>query len=174
MKDKKVVILIASIVGFLLVISGLTYAYIRKGTIQEGTNDISTLTCLDITYADADNNNTGISLSGAYAIPDAEGLQGEPYSFTITNNCNTPIVVDIGMQTIGTGLDPNYIKYAVDDGANAPGIFRIGSKPTKTVKVNNADVTINVLDKVFLEANIAEDQDTTTVEVDNDTPSEGA
>ena len=170
MKDKKIV-LIVSIIGFLLVISGLTFAYIRKTTIQTNNNEINTLTCLAFEMT---NKEGSITLTNAYPIPDAEGLEGTPYSFTITNKCNTPIVVDIGMQTIGTGLNKNYIKYAIDDGTNEPGIFTIGSKPTKTVKVDTTNVTINVLDKVFLDANTAEDQDTSTVEVDNDTPSEGA
>ena len=170
MKDKKIV-LIVSIVGFLLVISGLTFAYIRKTTVQTNNNTINTLTCLNIEMT---NKEGGISLSGAYPITDDEGLEGTPYTFTVTNKCNTPIVVDIGMQTIGTGLSTNYIKYAIDDEVNTPGIFTIGSKPTKTVKVDNTNVTINVLDKVYLDANTAEDQDTSTVEIDNDTPSEGA
>ena len=170
MKDKKIV-LIVSIVGFLLVISGLTFAYIRKTTVQTNNNAINTLTCLAFEMT---NKEGSITLTNAYPIPDAEGLEGAPYSFTVTNKCNTPIVVDIGMQTTNNGLNTNYIKYAVDDGTNEPGIFTIGSKPTKTVKVDNTNVTINVLDRVFLDANTAEDQDTTTVEVDNDTPSEGA
>ena len=170
-------VLLLTILSVLITSGVFTYAYIRKPVTQTVSNTINTLTCLDLTLESKDkegNITEGISLSGAYPITDAEGLQGNNYSFTVTNNCDTPIVVDIGMQTIGTGLDPKYVKYAVDDGTNKPGMFTIGWQTTKTVKVNNADVTINVLDKVFLDANTAEDQDTTTVEVDNDTPSEGA
>ena len=168
-KNRNVVVL--SLLSVLLTITAVSYAYIRKTTVQTSNNEINTLTCLAFEMT---NKEGKITLTNAYPIPDAEGLEGTPYSFTVTNKCNTPIVVDIGMQTIGTGLNKNYIKYAIDDGTNKPGIFTIGSKPTKTVKVDNTNVTINVLDKVYLDANTAEDQDTSTVEVDNDTPSEGA
>ena len=173
MKKQKI-LLIGLIIAFMLLLAGTTYAYIRKTRVQGEDNQLSTLTCLNFDFTNADANNTKISIENAYPIPDAEGLEETPYTFTVTNKCNTPIVVDIGMQTIGTGLNTNYIKYAIDDGTNKPGIFTIGSKPTKTVKVDNTNVTINVLDKVYLDANTAEDQDTSTVEVDNDTPSEGA
>ena len=173
MKKQKI-LLIGLIIAFVLLLAGATYAYIRKTRVQGEDNQLSTLTCLDFDFTNADVNNTKISIENAYPIPDAEGLEETPYTFTVTNKCNTPIVVDIGMQTTNNGLNSNYVKYGIDDGTNTPGVFIVGTRPTKTVKVGNNEVTINVLDKVYIDANTAEDQDTSTIVIDNDTPSKGA
>ena len=66
---------------------------------------------MELSFADADVAKTGISLTNAYAVSDLEGLKGEPYSFTITNNCTTPVVVDVNVESLSTSTLPiNYVK----------------------------------------------------------------
>ena len=75
-----------------LILVGVSYAYLKKSVVQSGSNDLNTLTCFEFSLADTDAENTGISLVNEYPVPDSEGLLNEPYKFTITNNCTTPEV----------------------------------------------------------------------------------
>ena len=46
--NKKITILVVSIIAFLVAVGGLTYAYIRSSKVQSNPNTINTLTCLDM------------------------------------------------------------------------------------------------------------------------------
>ena len=113
MKNKKTIIAIISIVVLLLVIIGVTYAYWLVTKTQTNSNIISSA-CLDITL---DNEANDISLSSQYPMSDEDGMALTPYTFTVTNNCNTSIDYQVALESIGdeaTAIKASALKVALD------------------------------------------------------------
>ena len=109
MNKKSLIILIISISSLLLIIVGATYAYLKTTAIQSDSNVISTLNCLEVTMEDV---STPITVSEAYPITDAEGLQTTPYRFKLKNTCTTQVGVDINLETL-TGNSSTDLFYYV-------------------------------------------------------------
>ena len=131
-----------------LILVGVSYAYLKKSVVQSDSNDLNTLTCFEFSLADTDAENTGISLVNEYPVPDSEGLLNEPYKFTITNNCNTPIAVEINLETLSTStLGKKYVKFNLYNGESNYSEV-LDYKQTRTATISGA--TSNMLDKVYL------------------------
>ena len=150
--NKKVTILVVSIIAFLVAVGGLTYAYIRSSKVQTNPNTINTLTCLDLSLESKDssgNATNAISLTNAYAIPDNEGLKGSPYIFTVTNNCTSPITVDINLETLSTStLSKQYVKFNIQDNDELNVTKLISAGDEKDATITNA--TSNNLTNIYL------------------------
>ena len=97
MKAKKTRIAIISVVALLLVLIGVTYAYWLVTKTQTNQNIILSA-CLDITL---DNEANAISLSSQYPLSKEDGMSLTPYTFKVTNNCNTSIDYQVVLESIG-------------------------------------------------------------------------
>ena len=165
---KRTILLITSIIVFILVISGGTYAYIRKSSVQNTDNEINTLNCLEMTFEDKDingNSSNAINLTDAYPIEDYEGLNQTPYSFTITNTCTTPVLVDINIEALSDsklGIDKVKLNYK-NVGEDYNYTSKISEYPASVQKVisNSLANTNKQLDRVFLAGNDPEVNDIT-------------
>jgi hypothetical protein len=103
--------LVVSIALLLLIVFSLSYAYFRKSLTESTQNDVTTLTCLNITYAD---KTAALNLVNEYPIPDSEGLEKDPYTFTITNNCASYVTLQIGVESLTTStIDSSHIKASI-------------------------------------------------------------
>ena len=114
MNNKKTRIAIISVVALLLVLIGVTYAYWLVTKTQTNSNIISSA-CLDITL---DNESNDISLSSQYPMSDEEGMKLTPYTFKVTNNCNTSIDYQVALEAIGdeaNAIASSAIKVALDN-----------------------------------------------------------
>ncbi len=113
MINKRITIIVA-LIGVLLVTAlGTSFALFEKVQTQEGNNTISTYNCLDVTITGGD----AISISAAYPIKDEEGVLQTPYTFTVTNNCDHFIGVDLGVEYQATStIAPSLIKAAISKG----------------------------------------------------------
>ena len=114
MKDKKTKIAIVSVGALLLVLIGVTYAYWLVTKTQTNSNLVSSA-CLDITL---DNESNDISLSSQYPMSDEDGMKLTPYTFIVTNNCNTSIDYQVALEATGdeaTSIASNAIKVALDN-----------------------------------------------------------
>jgi len=95
-KNKKVVYTIIGIIAVLLIAIAVTYAYWLVTRTQEGENVISS-GCLDISLSNEQND---ITLTNQFPMSDEEGMELVPYTFTVTNNCNTSIDYQIALETM--------------------------------------------------------------------------
>ena len=114
MKNKKKIIAIIAAVGLALVLIGVTYAYWLVTKTQTNSNVISSA-CLDITL---DNESAAISLENQYPLSDEDGMKLTPYTFTVTNKCNTSVDYQIALESLGeevTSIKSSSIKAALDD-----------------------------------------------------------
>ena len=92
---KKRIVLLLSLIGLLLVtIVSTSFALFTKSKAQDGINQITTYNCLDISI-DGENE---LNLTNAYPIKDEEGVLQAPYLFTIKNNCDHYVGVDLGVE----------------------------------------------------------------------------
>ena len=132
MNNKKTRIAIISVVALLLVLIGVTYAYWLVTKTQTNSNIISSA-CLDITL---DNEANDIRLSSQYPMSDEEGMKLIPYTFTVTNNCNTSIDYQVALESIGDEEDAikaSAIKVALDTRSDL-----LSNKATTNVTENGA------------------------------------
>ena len=129
MRNKKVIIAIISVVALLLVLIGVTYAYWLVTKTQTNSNIISSA-CLDITL---DNERDDISLSSQYPMSDEEGMKLTPYTFTVTNNCNTSVDYQIALESIGDeahAIKASALKVALDNNTK---LYSAYSEVTSTI-----------------------------------------
>ena len=121
-KRKITITIIALIVVGIVVLLFGTYAWWTTTKKQTNRNLIGSA-CLDITFS----NETGdISLNDAWPTTDSDGAALTPYTFRITNNCNTAVTYEIALESIEAEgqdnpsyLNYNYIKIKLDDGRPA-------------------------------------------------------
>jgi hypothetical protein len=112
-KFRNKIILYISLLLVVLLIIGVSYAYFQKTLGQTTTNTINTLTCFSTSITDA---TSALNLTGEYPIPDDEGLQKDPYTFSVTNNCNQYLTIEIGLETLTTStIDSSHIKASIVD-----------------------------------------------------------
>ena len=113
MLNKRITIIIALVGVILLSAVGTSFALFEKTETQTDNNTITTYNCLDVSI----NGGNAISMSAAYPIKDEEGILQTPYTFTITNNCDHYMGVDIGIEVQSTStLSPSLIKAAISKG----------------------------------------------------------
>ena len=129
MNKKSLIILIVSISSFLILIAGVTYAYLKTTAIQSDSNIISTLNCLEVTMEDV---STPITVSETYPITDEEGLQTTPYRFKLKNLCNIQVGIDINLESLTTASSSGlyyYLKVSLNN--DSPTLLRSKTSTTK-------------------------------------------
>ena len=112
-KEKKKRTILYGLLVTVLVLIGVTYAYYRIAKTQTNSNVIGTRTCLDTTLTE---ETSEIVLSDAFPISDDDGLKQSPFTFTLTNNCDSYVKVTIALvseyrtSTSTSYLKDNYVK----------------------------------------------------------------
>ena len=112
-KEKKKRTILYGLLVTVLVLIGVTYAYYRITKTQTNSNVIGTRTCLDTTLTE---ETSEIVLSDAFPISDEDGLKQSPFTFTLTNNCDSYVKVTIALvseyrtSTNTAYLKDNYVK----------------------------------------------------------------
>ncbi len=96
MKNRKTIIAIVSVIAVVLVLIGVTYAYWLVTKTQVGENVISSA-CLDISMTGSND----INLPDQFPMSSNDGLKTTPYTFTVTNNCDTEVDYQINLETLG-------------------------------------------------------------------------
>ena len=111
-ENRKKYILGILIIGAFLVVTGATYALWSMTLTQESTNVITT-GCFNVEYTD----KSPINLQSAYPTSDEEGSNLTPYTFTITNTCDTRVLYQVNLEILNTTtlLNHSYIKVQFEE-----------------------------------------------------------
>ena len=130
--EKKKKYMLIGIIGTLILLIGVSYAYWRLTLTQTGTNQIAS-SCFDITLM---NEQNAINLQRAYPILDEEGMSLTPYTFTITNNCDTFAFYSVNLELLETVLAENrlssrFVKVMLDE--NTPTVLNTNTNVTPTL-----------------------------------------
>jgi len=105
------------ILGILFVaiamITGVTFALWQTTLTQQSTN-IITSGCFKVELTD----ENPITLGNAYPITDVEGSSLTPYTFTITNTCNSLVGYQVNLEVLNSSdlLRTDYVKAKLNDG----------------------------------------------------------
>ncbi len=113
MKNQKLLITVFSIISVIVIVIGASYAYWLITKKQTEKNVFST-GCLDISLSGSND----IRLLDQYPIADEDGMELKPYTFTVTNNCNTSVDYQINLETVSPEdqtLTPSSIKVSLND-----------------------------------------------------------
>ena len=150
MRRKEKTTIIFSIIGVILSLSGITYAYLRTRNEQEDKNIITTLTCLNVSL---ENIKEGIKLENAYSITDEEGEKEVPYTFVIKNNCAMDVNININLESLkidGNKLASNQLKVklnSIDEEINEKKLLSNYAETTPTISTAESS---NKLSSYFL------------------------
>ena len=107
MNSKKRNLLIGLGISLIFVLGiGMSYAYWLTTKTQETANAVKT-GCFSTTFTDQNN----INLTNQFPISDTEGASLTPYTFTITNTCQTVANYQVNLETLsGTTLGLSHVK----------------------------------------------------------------
>ena len=95
MKDNKKLKIYISIFITIIIIAGVSYAYFFLRKEQTNDNVIGTRTCLDTTL---NEQTSRILLEDAIPISDKDGLNQTPFTFSVTNNCDSYVKLTITIE----------------------------------------------------------------------------
>ncbi len=137
--NKKVKIYIGLLITVTILV-GVTYAYYRLYKTQTNDNVIGTRSCLDTSFTE---DTSEIILSDAFPIDDSDGLQEDPFSFTLTNNCDSYVDVQITLyseyreSTDSAYLKDNYVRVNL----SPKGLIKASSSILNTLSLGDIDTT---------------------------------
>ena len=140
-KYKKTRIMLSVLLVIVLLI-GTSFAVFQNFARQSGTNNLGATNCFSVTFTGVNN---AINLANDYPIPDSEGLERDPYTFKVTNNCNQYLTLSIGVETLSTSEIPsNLIKGVIIKNGETPTSASILSSG-KTMEAQNGGTAYELL-----------------------------
>ena len=133
-------IALLSIVCLMVVVSATSFSYAYFAAIVVGNNNAKnigvTTATINMSFKEGSGN---VSLSNAYPISDAEGLDGTPYEFTLTNTNSYNVKVEVLVNVLSsTTMSASYIKVAHNNGSGQITPALLSTKPSPTI-VNTFD-----------------------------------
>ena len=141
-KDKNKLKIFSSLLIIVLLIMGVSFAIFQNFARQSGTNNLGATSCFSVTF---EGVNNAINLANDYPIPDSEGLERNPYTFKVTNNCNQYLTLSIGVETLSTSEIPsNLIKGVIVKNGVIPTSASILSSG-KTMEAQNGGTAYELL-----------------------------
>ena len=141
-KDKNKLKIFSSLLIIVLLIMGVSFAVFQNFARQSGTNNLGATNCFSVTF---EGVNNAINLANDYPIPDSEGLERDPYTFKVTNNCNQYLSLSIGVETLSTSEIPsNLIKGIIVKNGGIPTTAMLLSSG-KTMEAQNGGTAYELL-----------------------------
>ena len=141
-RDKNKIKVFSSLLIIVLLVMGVSFAIFQNFARQSGTNNLGATNCFNVTF---EGVNNAINLANDYPIPDSEGLERDPYTFKVTNNCNQYLTLSIGVETLSTSEIPsNLIKGVIVNNGVIPTSASILSSG-KTMEAQNGGTAYELL-----------------------------
>ena len=141
-RDKNKIKVFSSLLIIVLLVMGVSFAIFQNFARQSGTNNLGATNCFSVTF---EGVNNAINLANDYPIPDSEGLERDPYTFKVTNNCNQYLSLSIGVETLSTSEIPsNLIKGVIVKNGGIPTSAMLLSSG-KTMEAQNGGTAYELL-----------------------------
>ena len=142
LRDKNKIKVFSSLLIIVLLVMGVSFAIFQNFARQSGTNNLGATNCFSVTF---EGVNNAINLANDYPIPDSEGLERNPYTFKVTNNCNQYLTLSIGVETLSTSEIPsNLIKGVIIKNGGTPTSAMLLSSG-KTMEAQNGGTAYELL-----------------------------
>mgnify|MGYP004466706385 CR=1 FL=1 len=111
---KNIVFVSISVILLILLGIGLSYSMWNMSTSQETSNVIASSECFDISITSQENS---ISLQNAYPISNEKGKKLTPFTFTVTNVCETAAKYSINLESLkGSTLSSAFLDVMLNNG----------------------------------------------------------
>ena len=141
-RDKNKIKVFSSLLIIVLLVMGVSFAIFQNFARQSGTNNLGATNCFSVTFSGVNN---AINLANDYPIPDSEGLERDPYTFKVTNNCNQYLSLSIGVETLSTSEIPsNLVKGVIVNNGGIPTSAMLLSSG-KTMEAQNGGTAYELL-----------------------------
>ena len=112
-KSTKIMIIsLVSVIFVLLLVLGITKAFMKP--IEQGGNitEVSLNSCAKIKLTSTSN----VNLSSSYPMSRNKGLQTTPYKFTVTSYCDSYVGFNLYIATLNTNtIDAKYVRYILTE-----------------------------------------------------------
>ena len=112
-KSTKIMIIsLVSVIFVLLLVLGITKAFMKP--IEQGGNitEVSLNSCAKIKLTSISN----VNLSSSYPMSRNKGLQTTPYKFTVTSYCDSYVGFNLYIATLSTNtIDAKYVRYILTE-----------------------------------------------------------
>ena len=112
-KSTKIMIIsLVSVIFVLLLVLGITKAFMKP--IEQGGNitEVSLNSCAKIKLTSTSN----VNLSSSYPMSRNKGLQITPYKFTVTSYCDSYVGFNLYVATLSTNtIDAKYVRYILTE-----------------------------------------------------------
>ena len=112
-KSTKIMIIsLVSVIFVLLLVLGITKAFMKP--IEQGGNitEVSLNSCAKIKLTSTSN----VNLSSSYPMSRNRGLQTTPYKFTVTSYCDSYVGFNLYVATLSTNtIDAKYVRYILTE-----------------------------------------------------------
>ena len=112
-KSTKIMIIsLVSVIFVLLLVLGITKAFMKP--IEQGGNitEVSLNSCAKIKLTSTSN----VNLSSSYPMSRNKGLQITPYKFTVTSYCDSYVGFNLYVATLNTNtIDAKYVRYILTE-----------------------------------------------------------
>ena len=112
-KSTKIMIIsLASVIFVLLLVLGITKAFMKP--IEQGGSitEVSLNSCAKIKLTSTSN----VNLSSSYPMSRNRGLQTTPYKFTVTSYCDSYVGFNLYIATLSTNtIDAKYVRYVLTE-----------------------------------------------------------
>ena len=118
-KRSRIITLVTlSILIFLCLVLGITYAFMRNSIDNNSFTEISLSSCATITLSDENS----INLSNSYPMSRNKALQTTPYTFTVSGLCEGGVLFNVYVASLANNtLDANNIHYIItNNGSKEP------------------------------------------------------
>ena len=160
MENKQKIKIYIGLLITIILIMGVSYAYFRIYKSQTNDNVIGTRTCLDTTLTE---NSSEIILTEAVPISDERGVTKDPFTFTLTNNCDEYVEFQIALfSNYRDSTDTQYLK---DDyvkiNLSPKGLIKSSSDILSTLPLGDIDTTRKgyILEETGLRGNASKSYD---------------
>lgn len=111
---KNIVFVSISVILLILLGIGLSYSMWNMSTSQETSNVIASSECFDISITSQENS---ISLQNAYPISNEKGKKLTPFTFSVTNVCETAAKYSINLESLkGSTLSSAFLDVMLNNG----------------------------------------------------------
>lgn len=111
---KNIVFVSISVILLILLGIGLSYSMWNMSASQETSNVIASSECFDISITSQENN---INLQNAYPISNEKGKSLTPFTFTVTNVCETASKYSINLESLkGSTLSSAFLDVMLNNG----------------------------------------------------------
>ena len=127
---------------------GVSFALFTLFLRQSDNNAVTALSCFSTTLTE---ENSAITLTDEYPIPDEDGIKKTPFTFKITNNCNNYVKAYITLDPLKEGTSnyilSKYMKANVSTKGTTDGTsLIIGNQDTKVLENKDNGFIVKEID----------------------------